>query len=105
MKTDNRTQSQNNAYFLFQEFVAKEMNNQGITLDKLVVEIKPRPSKASLHDIFKTILEKMYWKTSTTWMTREEMNNCLDVYLDALSMIGVTLDFPDRDKQSLLNNF
>ena len=102
MKTDNRTKSQNDAYFLFQTWVADEMRDRGITLDKLVSVIKPLPTKDSLHVIFKGILEKMYGKTSTTWMTREEMNDCLDVYLDALSECDIDLEFPDREKQTLL---
>lgn len=66
MKTDIRTQQQNNSYFLFQEFVADEMNAQGIGLASLVVEIKPKATKENLHSIFKSILESMYQKTSTT---------------------------------------
>ena len=87
MKLDKRTTTQNNAYFLFQEFVASEMNNQNISLAQLVAEIKPRPTKESLHVIFKSILEKMYNKNTTTNMSRDEMNNCLDVYMEALATI------------------
>lgn len=87
MKLDPRTTSQNNAYFLFQEFIASEMNNQNISLAELVVEIQPKPTKTSLHEVFKAILLSMYGKDSTKGMTREEMNACLDVYLDALARI------------------
>ena len=105
MRKDTRTQSQNNSYFLFQEWIAQEMNDQWIGLDKLVVEIQPKATKENLHSIFKAILQKMYDKSSTTGMTREEMNNCLSVYMDALSMIWVHLDFPDRDKNNLLSYY
>lgn len=102
MKLDKRTTTQNNAYFLFQEFIAQEMNNQNISLAQLVVEIQPKPTKTSLHEVFKAILLSMYGKDSTKGMTREEMNNVLDVYLDALSKIWVHLEFPSRDKNNLL---
>jgi len=102
MRTDTRTQQQNNSYFLFQEMIASEMNNQWIGLESLAVEIKPKATKENLHSIFKAILQKMYNKTSTTGMSREEMQNCLDVYMDALSMIGLNIDFPDSSKKSLL---
>lgn len=105
MKLDQRTTSQNNAYFLFQEFLASEMNNQNISLAQLVVEIQPKPTKTSLHEVFKAILLSMYGKDSTKGMTREEMNACLDVYLDALARIWVHLEFPSRDKQNLLQYF
>jgi hypothetical protein len=65
MKLENRTTTQNNAYFLFQEFVASEMNNQNISLAQLVVDIQPKPTKTSLHEVFKSILLSMYGKDST----------------------------------------
>ena len=105
MKTDNRTIKQQKALFKFHEMVANTMNQSGITLDKLIIEIEPRPTKESLHIIFKAILESMYQKTTTTKMTRSEMNDVLDVYLQALAVIWVNIDFPSSERQSLLNNF
>lgn len=102
MKLDTRTQRQMNAYFLFHEFVAEEMRSQGITLDKLVTEIQPQPTKNALHEVFKAILLSMYGKDSTKWMTREEMNDCLDVYMQALERIGVQIEFPEESKRTLL---
>ena len=105
MKTDNRTIQQNNALFKFHEMVANTMNQSWITLDKLIIEIEPRPTKESLHIIFKAILESMYQKNTTTKMTRSEMNDVLDIYLQALAVIWVNIDFPSSERQSLLNNF
>ncbi len=105
MKTDNRTTQQNNAYFLFQQFVADEMNSQSISLANLVTEIRPKPTKTSLHEVFKSICYSMYQKDSTTQLTKEELNNCLEVYLDALATIGVHLEFPSSDRQNLLSYF
>lgn len=102
MKLDTRTQRQMNAYFLFHEFVAEEMRNQWITLDKLVTEIRPEPTKNSLHEVFKAILLSMYGKDSTKWMTREEMNDCLEVFMNALEKIGVQIEFPEESKRTLL---
>ena len=103
MKTESRTTQQNNAYFLFQEQIAHEMNSQSISLANLVAEIQPKPTKTSLHEVFKSICHSMYQKQSTTQLTREEMQNCLEVYLDALSIVWVNLEFPDRDRQNLLS--
>lgn len=93
-KTDSRSTTQNNAYFLFQEFIASEMNNQNISLAKLVVEIQPKPTKTSLHEVFKAILLSMYGKDSTKGMTREELSWCLEVYMEALSKIWLHTEFP-----------
>jgi hypothetical protein len=81
------------------------MNSQGIGLAPLVMEVKPKATKDNLHSIFKAILQKMYNKSSTTWMSREEMTNCLDVYMDALAMIGLHIEFPSSDKENLLSNY
>lgn len=105
MKTDEKTKAQHNAYFLFQEFVANEMNAQSIPLASLVVEIKPKPTKESLHEIFKSILFAMYGKKSTKGITREQLNACIDVYMDALARIDVHLHFPDSSKQALLRYY
>jgi len=105
MKTDNRTTQQNNAYWQFQTWIADEMSDQWITLDKLVIEIQPKATKNSLHEVFKAIWVSMYQKESTTQLTREEMQNILDVYMIALAKTWVHIEFPDRSVQSLLNNF
>jgi len=102
---ETRTQQQNRALFKFHEMIVSEMNNQGITLDNLVLEVHPRPTKTSLHEIFKSICYSMYQKQSTTQLTKQEMQNCLDVYMDALSIVWVNLEFPNRDCQNLLSYF
>ena len=104
MKQEPRTQSQHSAYWLFQSWISAEMRAQWIPLEKLVVEIQPQPTKENLHVIFKGILEKMYHKTSTKQMTRDELNDCLSVYMDALSCIGLQIDFPDASRKSLLDS-
>ena len=81
------------------------MSSQWITLDKLVLEIQPKATKTSLHEVFKAISDKMYSKDSTTLLSKEELNECLDVYLDALAIIGVHLDFPNSDRRNLLESY
>ena len=81
------------------------MNAQGISLSWLVTQIQPRPTKTSLHEVFKAILLSMYGKDSTRWISREELNECLEVYMDALAMIGVHLPFPDASKKALLEYY
>lgn len=102
---ETRTQLQNRALFKFHEMVVSEMNNQGITLDNLVLEVHPRPTKTSLHEVFKAILLSMYGKDSSRLMTRQEMNECLDVYMQALAMSWVVIEFPSADRQNLLSYF
>lgn len=105
MNTETRSQLQNRALFKFHEMVADNMNNQGITLDNLVLEVHPRPTKTSLHEVFKAILLSMYGKDSSRLMTRQEMNECLDVYMQSLAMSWVVIDFPSADRQNLLSYF
>lgn len=105
MKTDQKTIQQQKAYFLFQEFIASEMNSQSIPLGNLVSEIRPKPTKEALHLIFKSIVDSMYQKQSTTQLTKEEMQNVLEIYLDALACIWIELEFPSRDAQNLLSYY
>jgi hypothetical protein len=102
MKTDPKTAQQQKAYFLYHEWIAEEMNNQNIPLASLVIEVQPKATKTTLHELFKHILYSMYQKTSTSDITREEMSNCLDVYNEALAKIGVHIEFPEESKRSLL---
>ena len=102
---ETRTQQQNRALFKFHEMIVSEMNNQGITLDNLVLEVHPRPTKTSLHEVFKAILLSMYGKDSSRLMTRQEMNDCLDVYMQALAMSWVVIEFPSADRQNLLSYY
>lgn len=105
MKTETRSQLQNRALFKFHELVANTMNKSWISLDKLIIEIEPRPTKESLHIIFKWILDSMYKKNTTTKMTRSEFSECLDVYMQALAMSWVVIEFPSADRQNLLSYY
>ena len=44
----------------------------------------------------------MHRKDTTRNMTREEMENVLEVYQNALAHLDLHLDFPSRDKNNLL---
>ena len=105
MKQDSRTTRQNKALFLFHEMVATEMKNQWITLKKLVEYIDMPPTKITLHELFKSILWNMYKKDSTRGITREELNEVLEVYQIALAQTGLNIEFPSAYRLSLLNYY
>jgi len=98
-----RTNKQNSAYWVFQFEVANQMRNQGITMKDIVEVFEVEPTGKSLHEfIFKKILERKYNKTSTTQMTRQEMNGCLDNYMYILANLGVEVEFPNEAREKLL---
>ena len=101
-KIEPRTSRQNRAYWVFQDMVANKMQDQWINLNVLFQFIEVRPTSVNLHELFKAILWAKYKKTSTTEMTKEEMNECLDDYMHALSMSWIVIDFPDESKKTLL---
>lgn len=106
MKTENRTQQQNRAYWKFQEMIAEEMRSQWITTKQVLEVVDPPPTPIILHEtIFKPLLDIMYHKNSTTKMFKEEMNWVLDVYMQALAEKGIVIHFPDADRQSLLSYY
>jgi len=101
-----RTPKQNSAYWVFQKQVANQMRSQGITMKDIVEVFEVEPTDKSLHEfIFKRILENKFNKTSTTKMTRTEMNECLDNYMYILANLGVEIDFPDEARQKLLEYY
>lgn len=106
MQEQMRTQKQNSAYWVFQKQVANEMISQGITMKDVMEVFEISPTDKSLHEfIFKKILENKFNKTSTTKMTRTEMNECLEDYMYILSNLGLEIEFPDEAKQKLLENY
>jgi len=105
MKEETRTTIQNKAYWKYQEMIALEMKNQWITMKQLSEHINIFPTKTVLHELFKDIHYEMHRKDTTRNMTREELSECLDVYMNALSHVGITLYFPDQDKKKLLEYY
>jgi hypothetical protein len=83
--------------------IAQVMREQSIPLESLVFALKPKPTKESLHVLFKSILEPMYGKTSTVGITREEMSACLEVLDTALAYLDIQIPFPDASKKTLLD--
>lgn len=98
-----RTDKQNKAYWVFQKEVANEMRQQGKTMKDIAEVFEVEPTDKSLHEfIFKRILENKFNKTSTTQMTRQEMNGCLDNYMYILANLGVEVEFPNEAREKLL---
>ena len=63
------------------------------------------PTKTTLHELFKSILWAMYKKDSTRGITREELNEVLEVYQMALAQTWLNIEFPSSDRISLLNYY
>ena len=102
MKEDTKTLQQSKAYFLYLEWIARELREQGITMNKIIEEIELHPTKDSLHVLFKQILWNLYQVTSTKEITREQLSEALDILDRALAMKGVVLSFPEESKRNLL---
>jgi len=106
MKTETRSQAQNNAYWKFQTMLADEMKAQWVTLKQIIEIVETPPTATILHEtIFKPLLDQMYLKDSTTKMTREELNWVLEPYMNAFAERWIVIHFPDREKQHLLSYF
>lgn len=102
MKENTRTTAQMKAYWKYQEMIALEMKNQWITMRQLSEHINIFPTKTVLHELFKDIHYEMHRKDTTRNMTREELENVLEVYQNALAHLDLNLEFPSRDKNNLL---
>lgn len=105
MKTDTITQQQRKAYWAYQTSIAMELKKAGVSLQQVIEILDLYPTKDTMHLVFKSILESMHLKDTTKNMTREEMQNCLEVYEKAIAESWFDIDFPSNDKKNLLSYF
>lgn len=104
MKTDfkQRTELQNNAIHLYLEWVARELQNQGQTMQDVVEKInfaEITPSKNAVKEmIWRPIQETVVNKKSTTELTKNEVNEVYEIISMFLSkQFRIDLPFPNDD--------
>ena len=102
---DNIKSQQHKAHFLYMTWCANEMANAWIWLSELILRIRTRPTKETLHPVFKAILEKMQLVKSINDVTKQQYSEAVDVWMDTMAEIGIHIPFPDQDKKNLLDNF
>jgi hypothetical protein len=95
-----RTDSQNKAIHLYLTWVARELKNQGQTMQDVVkaitrVEIEPTVQNVK-EMVWREIQKTMFKKESTTFLTKHEVTEVYDVMSMWLSKnFGISLPFPN----------
>jgi hypothetical protein len=96
---DTRTLTQNRALHLWENMIAKTLNDNNKSLTT-IIKAETSWSKDSVHElIIKPIIKALYNKTSTTKLDKNEFEKIIDtiVYLFGNNHGVVIPDFPNRD--------
>lgn len=100
-ETKQRTISQNRALHLAFNQVSDLLIEQGIDQRTIVQDLEGYSAPVTpefLKQVFKTIMYTMYRKTSTSYLTTNEMTTCFDVFAKFLSEnYGVSITWPSED--------
>lgn len=97
-----RTELQNNALHLYFEMIAKELQNQGQTMQNVVKKFdfcEITPTKQSVKDIiWRPIMETVVSKKSTTELTKHEVTEVYEIVSMFLSkQFGISIPFPNDE--------
>jgi 6-pyruvoyl-tetrahydropterin synthase len=100
MTDKQRTEQQNRALHLYLEMVARELRNQGQTMQDVVKKINKVeivPTMANLKEIvWREIQKTLFDKESTTFLTKHEVTEVYEVMSMWLSKnFGIDIPFPD----------
>jgi hypothetical protein len=97
-----RTDSQNNAYWLWLSMIEHECENAGITFDNVIKHTHQlRVTKENLHELTKQLM-KALWGTSSTKELKKvgQIEILQQHFVDLFSKVGLTLpEFPSDDSK------
>ena len=104
-----RTELQNRALHLYFEWVARELQNQGQTMQDVVKKLtftEITPTKNSVKEmIWRPIQETVVSKKSTTELSKHEVSEIYDIISMFLSkQFGISLPFPNDTDIAPLKN-
>lgn len=104
-----RTEQQNKAIHLYLTWVARELQNQGQTMQnvvKAITKVEITPTMQNIKElVWREIQKTMFEKESTTFLTKHEVDEVYRVMSMWLSKnFGIDLPFPnDEDISPLLD--
>jgi len=104
---DKRTPTQNNSLHLLYTHTAKAMNEEGVTLNKVVesmrsgVELSMTPELVK-EAIWKPIQEALTAKRSTTQLDKQkEIDIVYEVFNKFTARFGIHIPFPSQDETEI----
>lgn len=94
MEEKQRTLKQNNALHLMFEQLASTLNNEGMSVQKVLTLEAKFTGKLVKELIWRPTQKWMYKKKSTTELTTRELDQVFEVIQKALAEKGVDIQFP-----------
>lgn len=97
-----RTELQNNALHLYLEWVARELENGGHTMQdvcKVITKIEIHPTKENVKEIiWREIQRALFGKKSTTELSKHEVTKVYEVMAQFLAReFQISLPFPNDE--------
>ena len=100
-KQGSRTMSQNAALHLMFQWVADEVNNSGLTMKDLAVDVDLPINSTTIKEFWRAIQKDQLGKDSTTKLGKSEIDIVFNVFARTLADKGVEIQFPSQEKRSL----
>lgn len=91
-----RTLQQNKSLHVYFSEVARELNNQGITVDVLLQNMEVDISEHLVKDMFREIGRKKFGKTSTAHLTTKELQECWEEINRHLAPLEIHVPYPSQ---------
>ena len=109
MENKPRSSQQNRAFHKYLSQVVNVLIEHGVSLTDLQEAFRVRDISPTIHnikDIWKYILFRKHGKITTTEMTTQDLNDCLDEFNITISeLTGENIEFPSRDVQELIKYY
>lgn len=99
-KDGTRSLTQSRALHLMFKWAADEVNNTGLTLKDLIVDVDVPVTEKSIKELWRAIQLEITGKESTTQLNKSEVDKVFEVFARNLSDKGVSITFPSAEKRS-----
>ena len=101
MTGNQRTNQQNKSLHVYCTELANELNGAGISMQAFVKDIQVDHTKDSVKHLWHAIAKVKYGKSSTTELTRREINEVYEEINRHVAQWGIYISFPSNELTGL----
>lgn len=94
---EKRTTQQNRSLHKYCTDVARELNNAGVPVSVFMEDIEADYTMDTVKMLWKAFARAKYGKTSTTELTKKQIDEIYDEVNRHVARFGIHVEFPSRD--------
>src|SRR5574343_855005 len=94
---EKRTTNQNKALHKYCTDVARELNNAGIPVSVFMQDIQADYTMETVKELWRAFARAKYGKSSTTELTKKQIDEVYDEVNRHIAQFGIHIDFPSRE--------